>query len=203
MISLLPQVGSQRKGSRLRRPRQGGGGGGARGVSSPTFSVHSWDSHAIYQYPPLPTTHPAHPAHRPGDDEYGDPGGGGGGGADDPDDVLAAEGGGGGGDDGCAGLGDRFPAARSLQAILCYCDASTLKTPRTILRILLLVKKTIRYVVDISVVALLLKICPGLPADAEVLFRILLSFVPTANDLAVAAVACLLTSESNCRKNYY
>ncbi len=52
-------------------------------------------------------------------------GGGGGGGEDDPEDPVL--------------VGHRFPSARSLQAILCYCDASTFKAPRTLLRILLLV----------------------------------------------------------------
>ena len=122
-------------------------------MASPTFSVRSWDSHAIYQ----------HPAGQQGDDEaaaadggrrsrrrvggfgpgppydddehvvgMGDP-------EDDHDDDEEEE------DDDPDGVrvagSGRFPSARSLQAIFCYCDASALRAPRTILRILLLVRK--------------------------------------------------------------
>lgn len=92
--------------------------GGARGRgrsrqrnnASPTFSVSSWDSHAIY-------------ANCPEEEEE-----------DEGDGVGGEEEDAGGG---AAGQGI-FPA-RGRHAILCYCDTSTLKTPRTILRIILLV----------------------------------------------------------------
>ena len=117
------------------RQQYGGGGGG--GVSSPTFSVRSWDSHAC-QGP-----------NSGKDDEYG--GGGGGGGAPGPPDDHDDGGGGAAAVDEADGGEDedvldrdlerRFPSARSLQAILCYCDASTLAAPRVLLRILLLVRQ--------------------------------------------------------------
>jgi hypothetical protein len=86
----------------------------APGPASPTFSVSSWDSHANYQYSM---------------DEEAD-GGGGGGEADAGD--------GGVGESGFANLGGTSPRT----IMLCFCDMSTFKTPRTLLRVILVVSAT-------------------------------------------------------------
>ena len=79
---------------------------------SSSWSVRSWDSHAHYQdYP---------------DEEDGDEGGLGGGGNGNEDGQDNPEGG-------------LYPS--SIRPIVCYCDMSTFKTPRTILRVLLVVRR--------------------------------------------------------------
>ena len=100
-------------------------GRAAAGPASPTFSVCSWDSHANYQYS------------RDGDDDDGE-GGGGGGGA-----VDAGDGGGGlrgrGRGRGIRGLfSSSSSSPRTL--MLCYCDMSTFASPKTLIRVLLLVR---------------------------------------------------------------
>lgn len=109
------QVGGRRRGGRR--------GGAAGGATSPTFSESSWDSHAVYQHYK----------------EEGEVDCGGGGGVAGPVDEGGGGGVAGGGDDGL----DMF-LPRSMQAILCYCDTSTLKTPRTLLRVLLLVRALLK-----------------------------------------------------------
>ncbi len=112
-------------GDRRRRRR-------SRLVSSPTFSVRSWDSHAIYESGEGVGGGNEADRRRPGGRR-----------------LRGQEEEGGGGDCGTGGdcgenndndcdIGVLFPA-RSLQAIFCFCDTSTLRTPRTLLRILLLV----------------------------------------------------------------
>ena len=83
---------------------------------SSSWSVRSWDSHAHYQdYP---------------DEEDGDEGGLGGGGNGNEDGQDNPEGG-------------LYPS--SIRPIVCYCDMSTFKTPRTILRVLLVVRRKLIY----------------------------------------------------------
>ena len=78
---------------------------------SSSWSVRSWDSHAHYQDYP--------------DEEDGDEGGlGGGNGNEDGQDNPE---------------GGLYPS--SIRPIVCYCDMSTFKTPRTILRVLLVVRR--------------------------------------------------------------
>lgn len=82
---------------------------GASGPGSPTFSVNSWDSHAVYQH-------------------YHDTGEG------DEDDA----GGGPGEEEGIAN-GQGLFIMRRMHSILCFCDISTFKNPRTLIRVLFVV----------------------------------------------------------------
>ena len=92
--------------------------------------MRSWDSHAHYQdYP---------------DEEDGDEGGLGGGGNGNEDGQDNPEGG-------------LYPS--SIRPIVCYCDMSTFKTPRTILRVLLVVRRKLIYF-SLSIVYATVKVCP-------------------------------------------
>ena len=109
----------------------------ASGPGSPTLSHHSWDSHAVYQ-------------HHDDDDRAVHGAGGRGRGVEMVDAVADLD----VDDDGPLDELDRrleeaagsyggvreglFPAETS-QSVLCYCDTSTLRQPRTLLRVLLLV----------------------------------------------------------------
>ena len=80
--------------------------------------MRSWDSHAHYQDYP--------------DEEDGDEGGlGGGNGNEDGQDNPE---------------GGLYPS--SIRPIVCYCDMSTFKTPRTILRVLLVVRRKLFFYIS-------------------------------------------------------
>ena len=96
--------------------------------SSPAFSVRSWDSHAFQASHPQRLPAVTVPLDADGsDDDGGGAGGAVSGVSGEDDDADRAD-----------GVG-RF-RARNFHSVLCYCDTSTLKSPRTILRIVLLVR---------------------------------------------------------------
>ena len=122
-------VGARHLHHRRKANRGDAGGGGGR--ASPAFSVRSWDSHAFQASNPqrLPDIGHLVLGAGAGDDADGA----------DGDGADGADGGAGTGgvkDDDDDGVAFR---ARHFHSVLCYCDTSTLKSPRTILRILLLV----------------------------------------------------------------
>ena len=133
-------------------------GSGLIGPPSPTFSDHSWDSHALYQSRAInePDHHRVPRPHQPhraftaaaaaskqmttaltGDDEL--EAGNEGDNDDDDDDEEEDEDARTSDQRGKNSSSSKAAARRRLRTILCYCDTSTLKTPRTLLRVLLLV----------------------------------------------------------------
>ncbi|TRY61397.1 hypothetical protein TCAL_11331 [Tigriopus californicus] len=112
------QVGSvtaQNKRGRRKYPRPRSNRGNIAdeisGPGSPTFSVNSWDSHAVYQH-----------YHEPRDGDEDDAGGGGGGGGHGVEEGM--------------GNGQGLFIMRRMHSILCFCDISTFKNPRTLIRVL-------------------------------------------------------------------
>ena len=113
---------------RLRAEAQGGGGPEYRypspSAGSPTSSVCSWDSHQVRHHAPQRQVFEVD-AGTEGDND------------DDDDDCDLEDG---LGAQLSAGNGYSSNPSRPMQSIRCFCDTLTFRTPRTILRVLLVVR---------------------------------------------------------------